>query len=251
MERHSAQRVSDNGFARTMRPTEVDALRLLLEVTGFVEGAAKQHWQSALGRHDLVAAGVNDAVVRRLLRQGLVEHRVEKTRPGARRRTFRPGGAALEERSCFVLSDLGRERALAALAADNGGRDTLDARRKRRVKPHWDAAQGYLMVGSQVLRHYRPQAHNRITLLAAFEEWKWQWWPQWLDDPLPGKGDVDRQRRLYEAVVALNRDQEPQLVEFLTHQNKTAVAWRWREELSGPTGEQRSSQAAEKSVRTP
>ena len=237
---HLAQQESDNGLSVDMGQAAVAALRLLQEATAVSNGAAHEHWQGALGMSALAAVGANDAVVRWLLRQGLVEHCIETTRQGARRRTFRPGGSSLEKRSCFVLSDMGQGWALAGLAGDGVGLSRTGGKCQRRKKPHWDAGQGCLEAGGEVVRHYPPQAHNLIALLAAFEEWAWQRLPQWLDDPLTGKGDVDRRRRLYEAVVALNRDQRPWLVEFLVHHNKTAVGWRWREEPSGTTEGERS-----------
>jgi hypothetical protein len=229
MKGHAVHRESANGFAQTMQPPEVEALRLLQAATGFIDGAAEQRWQSAVDRHYLAAVGANDPVIRQLLRQGLVEHRVETTRPGARRRTFRKAGALLKHRSCFVLTDLGRTWAQAVPAAGEGGGEPLDGRRPRRRKPHWDAANGNLMVDGTVLHHYRRQARNPVAILVAFEECKWPRLPEWLDDPLPGNGDLDRERRLYEAVAALNCNQEPQLVEFMINQEKTAVGWRWQE----------------------
>src|SRR4051812_42494191 len=84
-----------------------EVFRLLRDARATAE-TGKDVWQFAVGLAELHAAGATDADLRRLVRDGQVECRVEVTTPAAKARRFRRWHSlALPARSCFVLTEAG------------------------------------------------------------------------------------------------------------------------------------------------
>src|SRR4051812_36258918 len=65
------------------------ALTLLKEARAAAAAVERDVWEFAVGLGQLRAAGVTDTDLRWLLCLGYVEHGLERTRGGARRRSFR------------------------------------------------------------------------------------------------------------------------------------------------------------------
>jgi hypothetical protein len=134
------------------------------------------------------AAGADAALLKALLRAGLVEA---------------VGGAAAGEpdsQSRLVLTEAGFCLAVEVGTAPAGPR--LAAQTCRRTpqpgeKPRWDRAARELWFAGEVVLRFPRGARNQERVLEAFEE---QGWPARIDDPLPPEGGVDPVERLRDTV---------------------------------------------------
>src|SRR5271156_5330755 len=85
-----------------LNPSMQLALAQLLEAYNAARTSQRPKWDYAVEIHFLKDLGPSD--IRFLICHGLVEHAVEKTRPGAKARAFRkPACLRLLAASCFVL----------------------------------------------------------------------------------------------------------------------------------------------------
>jgi hypothetical protein len=224
---------TDESVPHQSRPAIVAACRLLLEATQFAAGSDHDPWQFAVELNCLLLGGSTPSVVRWLTRWDFVQYRIETTPSNGKWRRFRESRSLrFDPRSCFVLTEKGLTLALAVTSSGEecpghnpGAAAKYSAACGRwPEKPRWDALRRRLFAGRQLLHEYSPQAHNRILILTVFQE---EQWPEWIDDPLPGREEGDPLRRLKEAVHGLNHDQRTPQVHFSTVNEKTAVAWEW------------------------
>ncbi len=182
------------------------ALSLLLEAHETAATLERDKWDFALEIEALKDAGLNHNDLRSLVCQGLAEHRLERTRRGAKRRAFGQSRCLrLQNASCFALSKSGLVVARQQLGAGDevpGARDDVPSAREGPHLPVWDSDRRELRLGDLIVKRFRQPARNQETILAAFQE---DGWPPHIDNPLPGEGDIDAEDRLHDAVKMLNR----------------------------------------------
>jgi hypothetical protein len=193
-------------------------------------------WDFAMGIDELRAAGLCDTSLRWCVCRGWLEHGHEMTRLGDPRRSFRSGGGLhLSRRSCFVLSPAGVElvERLRAPLADAARNETAlwrsEAPQAIEQRPHWDAARHELRLRGLLVKQYKLPSPNQERILAAFEE---DGWPPRIDDPLPPRPEIEPNRRLHDAIKALNRCQKHRLLRFKGDGTSEGVIW----ELAARTG---------------
>jgi len=85
-----------------------------------------------------------------------------------------------------------------------------------------------------VIKRFRVPAQIQQLILSAFEE---EAWPEHIDDPLPGSGDINSRTRLHDAIHRLNGHQTNRLLRFKGNGNGTGVRW----ELCRPVALRRTS----------
>ena len=84
-------------------------------------------------------------------------------------------------------------------------------------RPLWDPLHRELRYAGQVIKRYRVPAPNQELILTAFQE---EGWPEFLDDPLPPKDEIDPKHRLQATIKSLNHHQLSPLIRF--HGTETA-----------------------------
>jgi hypothetical protein len=208
-----------------------EAIRLLVEAYKYARECQQDLWDWAVELHYLQRMGISINTLRWLLYQGFLVHRVETTRPEAKRRSFRPvANPGLSERSCFVLTEAGVQFAChTGVQTEKGpGQDrgaalnpTADGDGGRK-RPCWDRERRELRVGSHVVKRFTQPALSQETILAALEE---EGWPFSIDDPLPPRPETNPKARLHSAVNNLNRSQKPPRVQFRTCRNGEGICW--------------------------
>jgi len=87
-----------------------------------------------------------------------------------------------------------KERPIAASAS-------YSARANAGEPPAWKRECGELWYAGRLIKEFKQPAPNQRAILDAFQE---QSWDHVIDDPLPGKADIDPRKRLGDAVAALN-----------------------------------------------
>jgi hypothetical protein len=102
------------------------------------------------------------------------------------------------------------------------------------MKPCWNSMRRQLCLGDIVVKHFRVPAAMQQLILSAFEE---ECWPEHIDDPLPGSGDIDTHTRLHDTIHRLNGHQTNRLLRFRGNGNGTGVCW----ELRRPVALRRTS----------
>lgn len=210
-----------------LTPTLKTALGLLLQAHTTAARLGHDNWDFALEIQALKEAGLNHNDLRSLICQGLAEHRVERTRAGAKQRAFRPpSGLRLARRSCFTLSETGFTVArdiiapaphLQALTVHAGANEIP----RLEFMPFWDGERRELRLGNVLIKRFRQPAKNQETVLAAFQE---DGWPPHVDNPLSGNVDIDARDRLHDTVRKLNR-QTNRLLHFFSDGNGEGVVW--------------------------
>jgi hypothetical protein len=191
-------------------------LMALAEAHDLGLAAGRDVWQFALEIQALGQLGVSYSQMRLLITEGLIEHRLETSRPTDRERKFRrTKNLALLPESRFVISarglELARSQGTGAIGTAGDG------------KPRWDPGRRELWFGGQRVKALKGQAKNQEPVLAAFQE---QGWPQCIECPLLAVGDQSRGERLMYALKALNRSQEPPAIHFHGNGTGRCVCWR-------------------------
>lgn len=203
-------------FPRPLLPAFQAAMAMLLRAVQYSRERSVTPWEFAVELPSLRAAGLSSADLRWLLCQGYVEHAEECSLPEKEDRQFRQGGNILTERSCFILTEAGLGRASAWLPIP-----MLPERRGDRSVPKYHPELRELWFRGKMVKRFRVPAKNQELILAAFEE---EGWPPHIDDPLPGKADLEPKKRLHDAIDRLNRNQK--LVRFLGNGTGRGVRWR-------------------------
>jgi hypothetical protein len=207
-----------------LTPTVKTALGLLLQAHISAARLGRDKWDFALEIQALKEAGLNHNDLRSLICQGFVEHCVERTRCGAKQRTFRqPSGLRLARRSCFTLSEtsLPVARHIIANGAHLPALTVHAETGEIPPLPFWDGERRELRLGNVLVKRFRQPAKNQETVLAAFQE---DGWPAHVDNPLSGDADIDARDRLHDTVRKLNC-QSNRLLHFCSDGNGEGVVW--------------------------
>jgi hypothetical protein len=215
-------------------PMVKTALGLLLQAHTTAARLGRDKWDFALEIQALKEAGLNHNDLRSLICQGFIEHCVERTRCGAKQRTFRrPSGLRLARRSCFTLAETSIPIARHLIAhgahlpeftvhAEIGDIPHVEFR------PYWDGERRELRLGNVLVKRFRQPAKNQETVLAAFQE---DGWPAHVDNPLSGDVDIDARDRLHDTVRKLNC-QSNRLLHFCSDGNGEGVVWSLASQMS-------------------
>jgi hypothetical protein len=214
------------------RPAAVAALNLLVESQELAKTAAKERWTFAVELPYLLAAGSTVNVLRWLTQAGWLEHRIETTLSGSKRRRFRTcPWFSLSAKSCFVLTDKGL--AAAALwsecqqrptTIEGDGEKSVGAANRSIEKPLWESGPGRLWARTLLLHQFPHQASSVRLFLTACQE---DGWEEWIASPFPPSPSGDAQRRLRDAVNRLNHCQNPRLLRFRVQERGDAASWEW------------------------
>jgi hypothetical protein len=170
------------------------------------------------GRRHAPLPRLTDNQLRWLLMKDYLAQAVERTRPNAARRSFRPiASPRLREGACLVLSAAGVAFAAAQLQCPGpnhapGANGT----------PVWNAALRELRLGEVIVKQFKQPAPNQELILDAFQE---EAWPPRMDDPLPPAAGQDGKRRLHSTIANLNRYQQTPLLQFHGGGNGKSICW--------------------------
>jgi hypothetical protein len=83
------------------------ALQLLTNAWRYARDVKADVWEFAVEIGNLHQKGVNNALLRWLEAQRVVDHREEITNLGENHRQFTPGGGRFTDQTCFVITDSG------------------------------------------------------------------------------------------------------------------------------------------------
>jgi hypothetical protein len=202
------------------------ALPLLREAFEDAQELGRDPWQFAVTDRALTAAGLIETDLRWLVAHGYANHAVERSRPDACRRDFRPAGnLVLCDRSCFVLTDSGVALSGGLLPAASS--DPVSAPRPAgggspADRPIWDVSLRELHWRGRLVKRFRSPAVSQEIILAAFQE---EGWPQRIDDPLARPSGADPRQRLHDAIRGLNRNQRERLLRFRGDGTGQGIFW--------------------------
>jgi hypothetical protein len=208
-------------------------LTQLLRAFDYAADCGGDAWQFALEIADLQAAAMTKSDLRWLVGKGFCEHGREITLYGDPLRTFQPGkGFAFLKTTAFVLSPQGAAwaRGVVAPSQSSGPPATptaaplagpasdivipsaeADCRPQSPSKPHWNGRSRELLLDGRLIKAFRVPAGNQEIILSAFQE---EGWPDYIDDPLPVKTEMDPKRRLHNVINRLNGNQVHPLIHF-------------------------------------
>ena len=208
-------------------PAVVTTLRMLRESRELAVSGDHDPWSLAVEQPYLLAGGSSITVLRWLLLEKLIEHKIEITRPGTNQRQFQlPRSLRFGSHSCFVVSDKGLAVVLQSGCApqtvltENGVREKRTGKNAGKTKPHWNRHTRQLTVHSVLVKHFRVPAANQEQLLLAFQRQNWR---RCILDPLPSS--FDPRKRLLDVVRRLNERQRVPLLRFHTSDSSGAVWW--------------------------
>jgi hypothetical protein len=229
---HAARLWKEKRIPAEARPVVAATLRLLRESRQYAEETASGRWAFAVELGHLLGHGSNVNVLRLLTVKGVVEHRVETTRPRAKRRRFQATGRlSFDTRTCFVLTDKGLAFAREIAAADetvrgHGGATAASSNGQRRVgtrKPRWKAKARQLWAGDVLVKQFQVTAESQRLVVSAFAEQRWR---RRIDNPLPGPV-AGRKKRAEDAVRRLNERQAAPLLRFHVTDGGNGLTWEW------------------------
>jgi hypothetical protein len=185
-------------------------LRILLE--SFNNAAAARHkpWDFAVKREALRASGLITDDMRWLLNRKLVQHAVEETKRGSKRRVF--GGRReilFHARSCFVLTEEGQHVARVLLGEI----------------PFYDREETELWARGLLVKDLKKRAPDQDTVLSSFEELGWA---LRIDDPLsPKHGGRNPKLRLRDLIHRLNAHHQHSIVRFGGDYTGRGICWKF------------------------
>jgi len=238
----------DNSSERSMLPRLqwpvefLQAGKLLAKAFNFAEAQYHSPWDFAVELCELQQIGLSRCDLRNLVAQGFLDHAEElPTTPSGERR-FRPTGRlTFADRTCFVLTKLGR---LAIADTDptrfsneeearqptprhpsgisnehNNGQTNLPL---KAIKPVWDPGLLRLSFGDLLVKQFRTHALNQHLVLSAFQEEDWR---DRIDDPLPPVDEIEPKRRLHDTIAGLNRHQVNHVLRFFGVGSGRGVGW--------------------------
>jgi hypothetical protein len=210
--------IASNSSSRKAPPNQEltsvqEGLRLLRQARELALASGSDVWDFAVEIGEVYAIGVTNAVLRWLIRQGHVEHRVEVTGRRSRRRQFRGSrNLGLGGDSCFVLTEGGAGFAADGRSLSSGIAGEENPRSSpTEERPHWDEESRRLSYRGFVIKEYRGRPGNQEKVLAVFQE---EGWPPRVDDPLPPAEGVDATAHLRDTLRRLNRSQRRALLWF-------------------------------------
>lgn len=216
---------------------EKTALVRLLEATTAADRARRHAWQFAEELPELERQGVSSSALRYLVEQGLVAHAWEQTGRRAPRRTVRlVRHLHFTDRSCFILTEAGREL-VRRLAEVNGSPRPHTQRRSVqsaptnhhvRVRPSFmtsESGNRELRVLGRVVKEFRGYAMNQERILVEFQRQRWR---RWIKNPFLGSSELSAKRRLHNTIDRLNRNQIHALLRFHGDGTGLGVSWELR-----------------------
>jgi hypothetical protein len=240
------------------------ALAILLTAFDYAQDSGADRWQFALELPDLLARGAALPDLRWLLLRNFAEHAKETTTPGDRSRSFRPlAPTSFPPDTCLTLTPAGaaalrpfiEARGLSPFAVSSACGELSRTEQTGTVpvdrapvspapnppqsgispspqplapspsvaqRPTWDPLHRELRYAGQVIKRYRVPAPNQELILSAFQE---EGWPEYLDDPLPPKDEIDPKQRLLATIKSLNHHQLSPLIRFHGNGNGLQVFW--------------------------
>jgi hypothetical protein len=208
------------------------ALTLLLEARLFAEQTGVHPWEFAVEIQELCGRGLSVNDLRLLVRLKYVVHAIEVTNiKDLGRRFQRSNGVSFTSRTCFILTNTGRD-AIAAIpkacsAVTESEVPTLrivqDAQLALRTAiPQWNPELRLLSLDGIVVKQFRWPAANQERILTSFQEERW---PARILDPLsPNPVHVAKQR-LSETIRSLNRGHMNSLLRFRGDGTGEGVIW--------------------------
>ncbi|WP_145086538.1 hypothetical protein [Anatilimnocola aggregata] len=196
----------------------LDALSHLIRARDYADDLDEDVWRFALEWRSLRVGGLEASDVRWLFAKQLIELKREISLPGAFVRTFIPHDVVrLTRDTALILTDAGVTfcRSVLGCANDNPTKPihcrAPSPANASPVKPTWNKDRKELAFAGQVVKLFRKPAINQELILTAFEE---EGWPDFILDPLPQSGEVDRRDRLQSSIKSLNRHQSNHLIRF-------------------------------------
>ena len=218
--------------ARSVRndgPSDIEqfvALRLLTDAYKFANNCGKSPWDFAIEIGELLDQNVCRSLLRWLVCQNLVEHRLEAHKCCDSRRQFcEAPNLVFNDLSCFVVSPNG-----VAVFAELDSMNLQDLSSGNEAQPVavpvWCPETRVLKINGKVVKHFKWPAPNQEKLIAAFAAGSW---PKILPDPLP-PNHVCPKRRLHDTIKCLNRNQINKLIKFRGDGTGQGVFWEARQQ---------------------
>ena len=148
---------------------------------------------------------------------------------------------ALPQLCCFMLSEVGTQRALSTLGRGAASVERVlpadglwpiasaPVCRAQWPVPCWDFKLRELQVAGRLVKRFRVPSPNQETILAAFQE---EGWPELIDDPLPPKSGKDSKRRVHDTIKNLNRHQATRLLRFCGDGTGKRIRWDFRDRVA-------------------
>ena len=208
-------------------------LSQLANASKYANDSGKNIWDFAVELGVFTKQGVSHLLLRWLVSQRVIEHRYEaKTAFGERRQFFEAPDSALNDRSCFAISEGGHEtfdrlKQMVQMNSFDSSDVEMGVGEQMEI-PVWCPITRVLKIAGKVVKHFKWPAPNQEKLINAFAE---QGWPTRLDDPLPPNG-VCPKRRLHDTIKCLNRNQINKLIKFRGDGTAQGACWEYRPEKS-------------------
>ena len=212
------------------REVKLLILGRLVEASNYANDCDRNRWDFAVSLSFFSGKGVSQSAMRWLVCQRYIEHRYEVTVNEGEKRIFcEAPDTVLTDKSCFVVSESGREvfehlkhESLREVSNQVSGKSERQAEEK--ILPNWCSITRVLKLDGHVVKHFKWPAPNQELLINAFAE---QGWPERLDDPLP-PSDVCPKRRLHDTIKCLNRNQVNKLIKFRGDGSAQGARWEHR-----------------------
>ena len=199
-------------------------LRMLQKAWHYAYDVGEDPWLFAVEIHRLRALGLSDCDLRWLVLKRLVQHGFENAagRGGDSRQFTVSTNLTFAPESCFVLTEEGMAFASHLLVPTPTPSAVMSASKAYSLKPVWDASRRMLLLGPQVVKHFRVPAPLQEVILNAFAE---EGWAARVDDPLPLDPHTDAKRRVQSVIMCLNRNQRERLIRFRGDGTGTGIMW--------------------------
>lgn len=205
------------------------ALALLRQGAEDAREFGESVWDFAVEIDRLHECGVTNNDLRRLVREGQIEHRLEIRSLRADARCFRSiANLCFTKRSCFILGT--PHGASAAAFMKNGATHnhemTVPPAEPVAVdllRPCWDADLRQLRLGDWIVKEFRQPSARQVAVLSAFQA---QGWPPRINDPLSATDVGNVQGLLHYTIQNLNRNQLWKLIHFFGDGTRRGVCWR-------------------------
>ena len=210
------------------RPASHCALGLLLQAKDCADSQQRSLWDFAVEMPVLLAQGLTATDLRYLVCQGIVEHRVEETRPKNRHRLFRRVlSLSFHRRSCFTLTETGCLLARQVLGSYPAAVPpsafplTFPRHESTLAKPYWDRKGHTLYLGNHIIKHFKSDAPNQEAVLNAFQK---RGWPRSCIVCVPRECGTNPKKCLRDTIKNLNRSIKQDL-HFEQEGNGSRVTW--------------------------
>ena len=216
--------VANRSLARVKREI-THGLLLLAEASDLAADTNCCAHKFAVKIGQLQRAGIHELHLRWLIEKHYIEHLLDTTVFGEHERSIRPTSSEhFSKRSCFLLTQLGRNFADSVLAPKQneqlGTDKPLSLTGAQHALPVWDSNTKCLYFRNRIVKRFHRHSPNQELILSAFQE---DGWPERLDDPLPPKGNADRSSRLSKTVYSLNGSLDSRPISFFCEDS--TVCW--------------------------